>query len=105
LSAIALPPLGSGLGGLDWRDVRARIEASLRDLADVHVIVFEPHTAPEGQIAAKQREAPKITAGRAALVVLMHRYLAGLMDPFVTFLRSTSSWAPRKIPLAKSPRI
>ena len=56
------------------------------DLADVHVIVFEPHTAPEGQIAAKQREVPKMTAGRAALVVLMHRYLAGLMDPFVTLL-------------------
>jgi O-acetyl-ADP-ribose deacetylase (regulator of RNase III) len=86
IRSIALPPLGSGLGGLDWRDVRARIEASLRDLADVHVIVFEPHTAPEGQIATKQREAPKITAGRAALVVLMHRYLSGLMDPFVTLL-------------------
>ena len=27
-----------------------------------------------------------MTAGRAALVVLMHRYLAGLMDPFVSLL-------------------
>ena len=27
-----------------------------------------------------------MTAGRAALVVLMHRYLGGLMDPFVTLL-------------------
>ena len=27
-----------------------------------------------------------MTAGRAALVVLMHRYLAGLMDPFVTLI-------------------
>ncbi len=27
---------------------------------------------------------PKMTAGRAALVGLMHRYLGGLLDPFVT---------------------
>lgn len=29
---------------------------------------------------------PKMTPGRAALVLLMHRYLGGLMDPFVTLL-------------------
>jgi hypothetical protein len=29
---------------------------------------------------------PKMTAGQAALVGLMHRYLAGLLDPFVTLL-------------------
>jgi hypothetical protein len=29
---------------------------------------------------------PKMTAGQAALVGLMHRYLAGLLDPFVTQL-------------------
>jgi hypothetical protein len=27
-----------------------------------------------------------MTPGRAALVALMHRYLGGLMDPFVTLL-------------------
>ena len=34
----------------------------------------------------KPRETPAMTPGRAALVVLMHRYLGGLMDPFVTLL-------------------
>lgn len=34
----------------------------------------------------RSREAPKMTAGRAALVGLMERYLAGLMDPFVSLL-------------------
>lgn len=33
-----------------------------------------------------RREVPKMTAGRAALVELMHRYLGGLLDPFVTLL-------------------
>ena len=35
---------------------------------------------------AHRRQVPKMTAGRAALVELMHRYLAGLLDPFVTLL-------------------
>jgi O-acetyl-ADP-ribose deacetylase (regulator of RNase III) len=86
IRSIALPPLGSGLGGLDWRDVRPRIEAALRGLDDVRIIVFEPHAAHEAQTSARSREVPKMTAGRAALVVLMHRYLGGLMDPFVTLL-------------------
>jgi hypothetical protein len=35
---------------------------------------------------AHRREAPRMTAGRAALVELMHHYLSGLLDPFVTLL-------------------
>lgn len=40
IRSIAIPPLGCGLGGLDWSDVRPRIERALDGLA--HVIVFEP---------------------------------------------------------------
>jgi len=32
------------------------------------------------------REVPKMTAGRAALVVLVDRYLGGLLDPFISLL-------------------
>ena len=83
IRSIAIPPLGSGLGGLSWADVRPRIEAALRDVNDLKVIVFEPNGAP---IETKSREVPNMTPGRAALVVLTHRYLGGLMDPFVTLL-------------------
>ena len=42
IQSIALPPLGSGLGGLDWAAVRSRIETALGELsADVRVVVFE----------------------------------------------------------------
>jgi O-acetyl-ADP-ribose deacetylase (regulator of RNase III) len=83
IRSIAIPPLGSGLGGLSWSDVRPRIVAALRGLNDLKVIIFEPNNAP---IATKSNEVPNLTAGRAALVVLIHRYLGGLMDPFVTLL-------------------
>lgn len=83
IRSIAIPPLGSGLGGLNWADVRPRIVKALGGLDDLQVIVFEPNSAP---VATKSREVPKMTAGRAALVVLMHRYLSGLMDPFVTLI-------------------
>ncbi len=83
IRSIAIPPLGSGLGGLNWADVRPRIVEALRGLNDLRVIVFEPDSAP---VAIKSREVPNMTAGRAALVVLMHRYLGGLMDPFVTLI-------------------
>jgi O-acetyl-ADP-ribose deacetylase (regulator of RNase III) len=83
IRSIAIPPLGSGLGGLNWAEVRPRIEAALRGVNDLHVIVFEPNSAP---VATKSREVPNMSPGRAALVVLIHRYLGGLMDPFVTLL-------------------
>lgn len=85
IRSIAIPPLGSGLGGLNWNEVRSEIESFLGDL-EVDVIVFEPGETPDPRVMARTREAPKMTPGRATLVTLMHRYLAGLMDPFVTLI-------------------
>lgn len=86
IRSIAIPPLGAGLGGLDWKDVRPRIERALGVFGDVKVVVFEPFPAHEAQRTTISRDVPEITAGRAALVGLMSRYLAGLLDPFVTLL-------------------
>ena len=84
--SIAVPPLGAGLGGLDWSDVRPRIERALRGFNDLDVVVFEPRGAPEAERMVQGQEVPKMTAGRAALIGLMDRYLNGLLDPFVTLL-------------------
>jgi O-acetyl-ADP-ribose deacetylase (regulator of RNase III) len=46
ITSVAIPPLGSGLGGLEWEEVRPRIEAALAELPDVHARVFEPRGAP-----------------------------------------------------------
>lgn len=86
IQSIAIPPLGSGLGGLDWSEVKPLLESSLRPLKDVHIVVYLPQGAPETKRMAHNRAVPTMTAGRAALVELMNRYLAGLLDPFVTLL-------------------
>ena len=86
IRSIAIPPLGSGLGGLSWLDVRPRIAQALEGLSDLRVVVFEPNGAPAAGTMATSREVPKMTPGRAALVVLVDRYLRGLLDPFVTLL-------------------
>lgn len=86
IRSIALPPLGSGLGGLDWRDVRPRIEKALGALPDVRVLLFEPRGAGAPSPAPATQKAPPMTTGRAALVGLMERYIAGLLDPFISLL-------------------
>jgi O-acetyl-ADP-ribose deacetylase (regulator of RNase III) len=86
IRSIAIPPLGSGLGGLDWDVVAPRIKAALAPLVEVQVLLFEPNGAPSAEVMARQREVPEMTAGRAALVELMRRYVAGMLDPFASLL-------------------
>jgi O-acetyl-ADP-ribose deacetylase (regulator of RNase III) len=86
IRSVALPPLGSGLGGLDWSDVRALIEERLSGLEGVRVRIYEPGYQPATDRPVRNKAVPKMTEGRAALVGLMDRYLAGLLDPFVSLL-------------------
>lgn len=86
ITSIAIPPLGSGLGGLQWGDVKPRIERAFDGLAEVRVLVYEPNGAPMSDKMVQAREVPEMTAGRAALVELISRYLNGLLDPFVSLL-------------------
>ncbi len=86
IRSIAIPPLGSGLGGLDWSKVKKLIEQSLKDLPDVDIQVFEPNGMSPDKRVNNSTEVPAMTAGRAALVGLMHRYQTALLDPTITLL-------------------
>ena len=86
IRSIAIPPLGSALGGLAWADVRSRITNALQELGDLRVIVFEAGSAPVDGKPNLSTNVPNMTVGRAALVSLTHHYLVGLLDPFVTLL-------------------
>lgn len=86
IRSVAIPPLGSSLGGLNWADVRPRIEAALSKLPDVDVLIFEPFEATRETTTFRAKDVPKMTPGRASLVGLIDRYLAALLDPFITLL-------------------
>lgn len=66
LKSIAVPPLGAGLGGLPWNQVRPRIERTLGAFPDLRVVVFEPHGTPEGARGRKAKRKPRMTPGRPA---------------------------------------
>ena len=48
IRSIAVPPLGSGLGGLEWRHVRPRIEQALSEFDRLDIVIFESRDAADG---------------------------------------------------------
>jgi O-acetyl-ADP-ribose deacetylase (regulator of RNase III) len=85
IKSIAIPPLGSGLGGLDWNIVKNKIENSFSKIKDINIIVYQPL---EEKMTTKNisKKVPKMTEGRAALVELINRYLKGMLSPFISLL-------------------
>lgn len=86
IQSIAIPPLGSGLGGLDWHEVRNLLEGTFGGIRNRRVVVFEPGGVPEEVSRNPSTDVPPMTNGRAVLVCLIRRYMEGLLDPFVTLL-------------------
>ena len=86
IRSIAIPPLGSGLGGLNWSEVRPLIERAFADLPEVEVLLFDPADFSPDIRSPQPTMGPKMTAGRAALVMLMSRYLEALLDPDISLL-------------------
>ncbi len=86
IRSIAIPPLGCGLGGLNWEDVRPLIIEAFESVPDVAVFLFEPAGAPQATEMVRSERVPQMTVGRSALLGLMRRYLSAVMDPTVTLL-------------------
>lgn len=72
VKSIAIPPLGSGNGGLNWEKVKPEIERALNDLIDIEITVFEP--TEQYQNVAKRTGAEKLTPARALIAELVRRY-------------------------------
>ena len=43
IASLAIPPLGCGLGGLKWEEVRPLIVDAFDDLEDVTAVLYEPY--------------------------------------------------------------
>lgn len=74
ISTIAVPPLGCGLGGLDWNVVRPMIEKAFSDVPNMRVFLFEPVGAPEPKKMPVRTHRPGMTIARALFIKLMQQY-------------------------------
>jgi uncharacterized phage-associated protein len=78
IRSIAVPPLGCGNGGLEWRTVRVAIEEAFAGVPNVDVLVFEPTNAYTTE--AKRSGVEGLTVARAILVDLIRKYLVLGLD-------------------------
>ncbi len=74
--SIAVPPLGCGLGGLDWGVVRPMIEQAFSALPDVRILLFEPTGAPDARAMPVRTVRSRMTPARALFIKLMDAYSA-----------------------------
>jgi O-acetyl-ADP-ribose deacetylase (regulator of RNase III) len=72
IRSIAIPPLGCGNGGLDWRDVRPLIERSADAMSGVEVVVFPPTNKYMG--TAKPSGLSGLTPARSLITELARVY-------------------------------
>lgn len=74
IQSIAVPPLGCGMGGLDWSKVGPRIVKTFAKLPHVHVLLFAPFGAPEVEAMPVATERADMTRARALLIRLIEKY-------------------------------
>ncbi len=74
IQSVAVPPLGSGLGGLDWDVVRPKIEQAFSMVPDIRILLFEPAGAPDPKKMPVRTKRPKMTVARALFIKLMQQY-------------------------------
>lgn len=74
IKSIAVPPLGCGSGGLDWRQVEPLIVAAFEHLPEVDAVVYAPEGAPVAAAMITSTERPRMTVGKAALIEIIARY-------------------------------
>ena len=75
IQSVAVPPLGCGLGGLNWNLVRPMIEKAFEALPEVQVFLFAPEGAPNEKQMPVRTERPQLTVARALFLKLMEQYL------------------------------
>ncbi|WP_039945492.1 type II toxin-antitoxin system antitoxin DNA ADP-ribosyl glycohydrolase DarG [Thermicanus aegyptius] len=74
IQSIAIPPLGCGNGGLNWEEVRPKIENAFEELPDVHVRLYLPTGSPDPDKLKIGTKKPDLTDSRALLIALLDHY-------------------------------
>jgi len=88
IHSIAVPPLGCGLGGLDWDDVYSRIVEAFSSLPEVDVRLFTPDGTPKPTDMPNNTKKPPLTKARAAFLGVLASYAGMLYEPVITLLEA-----------------
>lgn len=68
IKSIAIPPLGSGNGGLKWHKVKHILEEKLRTIEGCEIYIYEPNSAVK-EVLKKERV--KLTPARGMLLYML----------------------------------
>ncbi|WP_411843809.1 macro domain-containing protein [Salinicoccus sp. HZC-1] len=74
IQSIAVPPLGCGNGGLEWKDVRSMIEETFGE-SSIRVHVYPPAGSPEPDKMIISTTKPRMTETRALLLASLYDYM------------------------------
>lgn len=74
IASVAIPPLGCGLGGLDWDEVRPLIEQAMDRVPEVEALIYAPKGAPDPAAMIHRTERPELTPSRANMLRLLSAY-------------------------------
>ena len=74
IKTIAVPPLGCGNGGLNWKDVLPLIEKAFAQVPEVRALVYAPVGTPDAKSMPVNTTKPKLTDARALFIAVMDAY-------------------------------
>jgi O-acetyl-ADP-ribose deacetylase (regulator of RNase III) len=74
IHSVAIPPLGCGNGGLDWNEVKPKIEKAFESIPEISVHLYLPAGSPEPDKVKIGTTKPELTTSRALFIALMENY-------------------------------
>jgi O-acetyl-ADP-ribose deacetylase (regulator of RNase III) len=74
IKSIAIPPLGCGLGGLCWDEVKELMRSAFDQIPQVRWLIYEPNKIDEKK-ATSLSARPRMTPGRSLIIGLIEHYL------------------------------
>jgi O-acetyl-ADP-ribose deacetylase (regulator of RNase III) len=84
IKSLALPPLGCGLGGLKWPEVREVIERAFSGYPEIQVFLFEPGDTPTAAQMTNNTAKPNLTHSLASIIMVLHQYgIAGYESSWI----------------------
>lgn len=74
IKSIAIPPLGCGMGGLNWAEVYPLIRESFHEIPDVRVIIYPPQSTSNPKDLIINTSKPGLNWIRANIIRLLGKY-------------------------------